>query len=85
MRLPGHVGLDTNCFVYYLENPVDARAAYLEREVFGQMRVGQRSAVTSALTVAEFADPAVCTGSVLPGGGATRFTGVLTASAHPAA
>lgn len=53
MKLPEHIGLDMNCFVYYLENAADGRAAFLEREVFGQMRLGRRSAVTSALTVAE--------------------------------
>ncbi|MGH8903073.1 MAG: type II toxin-antitoxin system VapC family toxin [Egibacteraceae bacterium] len=53
MTLPRRLGLDTNCFVYLLNDPRSRRAEWLAAEIFMPMAAGHVSAVTSVITVAE--------------------------------
>jgi predicted nucleic acid-binding protein len=54
VSLPELLGLDTNCFVYYIEDPPDSpRRRFLQWEVFEPMAAGRMHAATSAITVAE--------------------------------
>jgi len=50
VNLPARLGIDTNCFIYLLEQGGTARAAYMATAVLSDPA---REAVTSTLTLAE--------------------------------
>ena len=45
--------LDSNCFVYLLDDPTSARARYLTTEVFGPAQTGRLQLYAATLTAAE--------------------------------
>lgn len=53
MPLPELVLLDTNCFIYLLEDPGSARGRYLAEQVFRPGLVGRRRLFAATLTVTE--------------------------------
>ena len=53
MPLPDRVLLDTNCFIYLLEDPESARGAFLASHVFGPAVSGVHRLFAATLTVTE--------------------------------
>ena len=53
MPLPDRLLLDTNCFIYLLEDPSSARGAFLATHVFAAAVAGQQRLFASTLTETE--------------------------------
>jgi len=52
-ELPGVIGIDTNCFIYFLDDHRGPRAGWLEAHVFEPLVAHRRRAVTSTLSISE--------------------------------
>jgi predicted nucleic acid-binding protein len=74
VTIPDVLGLDTNCFVYFLERSDPKRAGYLEQQVFVPMSEGRKRAVTSTLSFGELLVPMYRAGE--PGDAAAFRAGI---------
>ena len=53
MAIPDRVLLDTNCFIYLLEDPTSARGRFLSTSLFEPALAGRRQLFAATLTVTE--------------------------------